>query len=104
MEDMKNSSLFAAAFHRFISQPASSRSSALLSLATFLVLSFFGELCGYTVYFSDPRSRYFARSLQTLKAVVAVFVDAYNHFGAAKSLFRKRHPNNEVPFAVVDFL
>lgn len=50
------------------------------------------------------RSRCFARSLETLKAVVEVFVDAYNRFGAAKSLFRKRHPKKDVPFAVVDFL
>lgn len=50
------------------------------------------------------RSRCFARSLETLKAVVAVFVEAYNRFGAAKSLFHKWHPKKEVPFAVVDFL
>ncbi|MCM1473293.1 MAG: hypothetical protein NC040_04500, partial [Muribaculaceae bacterium] len=30
------------------------------------------------------RSRCFSRSLETLKAVVAVFVDAYNQFGFAK--------------------
>ena len=30
------------------------------------------------------RSRCFSRSLETLKAVVAVFVDAYNQFGLAK--------------------
>jgi IS1 family transposase len=31
------------------------------------------------------RSRCFARKLETLCAVIAVFVDAYNRFGAAKS-------------------
>ena len=50
------------------------------------------------------RSRCFSRSLETLKAVVAVFVDAYNRFGIAKSKFRKRYPNKELPFSVVDYL
>ena len=34
------------------------------------------------------RSRCFARTLETLQAVVAVFVDAYNRFGAAKFKYR----------------
>jgi hypothetical protein len=50
------------------------------------------------------RSRCFARTLDTLYAVVAVFVDAYNAFGAAKSCWRASHDKGEVPFAVVDFL
>jgi IS1 family transposase len=52
------------------------------------------------------RSRCFPRSLETLKAVIEVFVDAYNAFGVAKMRFRQnRDPNSrELPFSVVDFL
>jgi len=50
------------------------------------------------------RSRCFARKLETLQAVVAVFVDAYNRFGIAKHIYRQKHPSGEIPFAVVDFL
>jgi IS1 family transposase len=34
------------------------------------------------------RSRCFPRSLETLRAVVGVFVDAYNRFGVAKEMYR----------------
>jgi len=50
------------------------------------------------------RSRCFARSLETLYAVVAVFVDAYNAFGEAKMRWRALHNKREVPFGLVDFL
>lgn len=50
------------------------------------------------------RSRCFARKLETLRAVIAVFVDAYNCFGAAKYKYRQAHKTGEIPFAVVDFL
>jgi len=50
------------------------------------------------------RSRCFARNLETLRAVLAVFVDAYNRFGAAKSKFRRNRTSREVPFSVLDFL
>ena len=52
------------------------------------------------------RSRCFPRSLETLRAVIAVFVDAYNAFGIAKARFRRgRDPNaRELPFSVLDFL
>ena len=50
------------------------------------------------------RSRCFARKLDTLKAVLAVFVDAYNRFGNAKFKFRQNHPRPECPFSLVDFL
>jgi len=52
------------------------------------------------------RSRCFPRSLETLKAVLEVFADAYNAFGVAKMKFRKnRDPKSrELPFAVLDFL
>ncbi len=50
------------------------------------------------------RSRCFPRKLETLYAVVKVFVDAYNHFGIAKYYYRLHHPKGEFPFALVDFL
>jgi len=50
------------------------------------------------------RSKCFCRKLETLKAVVAVFVDAYNSFGKAKYLYRLKQKNGEVPFSVLDFL
>ncbi len=50
------------------------------------------------------RSRCFARSLETLTAVVDVFVEAYNRFGAAKSKYRMTHSSKELPFGLVDFL
>ena len=50
------------------------------------------------------RSRCFPRSLETLQAVVAVFVDAYNRFGLAKFKYRSIHKSGEFPFGLVDFL
>jgi len=54
------------------------------------------------------RSRCFCRSLETLEAVVAVFVDAYNKFGEAKMRYRERRKlskkSRELPFGVVDFV
>jgi len=50
------------------------------------------------------RSRCFARKLQTLQAVLAVFVEAYNRFGTAKLKYRTRRTNGELPFSVLDFL
>lgn len=50
------------------------------------------------------RSRCFPRSLETLKAVVAVFVDAYNRFGLAKFKSRQKRKKGELPFSFVDFL
>ena len=50
------------------------------------------------------RSRCFARKLETLRAVVEVFVDAYNQFGVAKYHYRQLRPVGDLPFAVVDFL
>ena len=48
------------------------------------------------------RSRCFARSLETLLAVIAVFIDAYNKFGAAKAKHRATHSTNP-SFSLVDF-
>jgi len=50
------------------------------------------------------RSRCFARNLDTLRAVVAVFVDAYNRFGVAKYNYRQRRKSGEIPFSVLDYL
>ena len=50
------------------------------------------------------RSRCFARTIETLTAVVAVFVEAYNRFGLAKQHFFKHRTNGEPPFGLVDFL
>jgi hypothetical protein len=46
----------------------------------------------------------FSRKLETLKAVVSVFVDAYNRFGDAKFLFRQSHHTRELSFSIFDFL
>ena len=50
------------------------------------------------------RSRCFARSIETLTAVVEVFVEAYNRFGLAKTNYRKANPSRTPPFGFVDFL
>ena len=50
------------------------------------------------------RSRCFPRKLETLKAVVEVFVNAYNRFGLAKYKYRQSHKTGELPFSVIDFL
>lgn len=39
------------------------------------------------------RSRCFFRSLETLKAVLTIFINAYNKFGEAKRAYKERHPN-----------
>ena len=50
------------------------------------------------------RSRCFARTLETLIAVVTVFVESYNLFGLVKQHFRKFRPKGEMPFGLVDYL
>lgn len=50
------------------------------------------------------RSRCFARKIETLRAVIEVFVDAYNQFGKAKCKYRQTHHSGEIPFSLVDFL
>jgi IS1 family transposase len=50
------------------------------------------------------RSRCFARKLETLRAVLEVFVDAYNKFGAAKMRWRATHDKGEVPFSLLNFI
>jgi len=54
------------------------------------------------------RSRCFCRSLETLDAVVAVFIDAFNKFGEAKMDYREKRNiarnSRNLPFGLVDFL
>ena len=50
------------------------------------------------------RSRCFPRKLETLQAVVQVYVDAYNRFGRAKHKYRLTHDKGEVPFSALDYL
>ena len=52
------------------------------------------------------RSRCFPRKLETLRAVLEVFSDAYNAFGVAKMNFRQNRDtkSRELPFPVLDFL
>ena len=52
------------------------------------------------------RSRCFPRSLETLQAVLDVFVATYNRFGVAKERFRRGSDPNagELPFSVLDSL
>ena len=49
------------------------------------------------------RSRCFPRKLETLRAVVEVFTDAYNRFGAAKCKYRQTRKTGEIPFSISDF-
>ena len=52
------------------------------------------------------RSRCFPRKLETLQAVLSVFVEAYNAFGVTKMKFRQNRDSKsrELPFSVLDFL
>ena len=49
------------------------------------------------------RSRCFSRSIETLKAVISTFVDAYNAFGLAKYHFKLSGCRGEFPLGLVDF-
>lgn len=52
------------------------------------------------------RSRCFYRSIETLEAVLSVFVDAYNKFGEAKQKHRaySKQKYYDPPFSILDFL
>ena len=64
----------------------------------------------------DPRSRCFYRKIETLDAVISVFVDAYNKFGEAKLKYRvpvnhkssihakHLHKFRDFPFSIFDYL
>jgi IS1 family transposase len=49
------------------------------------------------------RSRCFARKLETLFAVIDVFIDAYNQFGRAKHKYRQHRKTGGIPFSIFDF-
>jgi IS1 family transposase len=82
---------------------------------TYSVESVNADLRHYMEVFTR-RSRCFCRSIETLEAVVAVFVDAFNKFGAFKAKYRvpvvhkptssskKLHKYRDCPPALVDFL
>jgi IS1 family transposase len=72
---------------------------------TFTVESINADLRHYIPILAR-RSRCFPRKLETLRAVIEVFVEAYNKFGEAKMKFRRnRDPKSrELPFSVLDFL
>lgn len=69
-------------------------------------------------YISDlaRKSRCFFRKIETLQAVLELFIDAYNKFGEAKLKYhvptKHKDPNNtkglhkyqDLPFSVLDFL
>jgi len=62
------------------------------------------------------KSRCFFRSIETLQAVLEVFIDAYNKFGEAKLQYRRTvihknpleskhlHKFTDTPFSILDFL
>ena len=52
------------------------------------------------------KSRCFFRKAETLEAVLGIFINAYNRFGAAKHQYRKRHPGcgRDFPFNHLHFL
>jgi len=52
------------------------------------------------------KSRCFFRTLETLKAVLYVFTNAYNKFGHSKALYRlkKQKQVKELPFSHLDFI
>jgi Fe2+ transport system protein B len=52
------------------------------------------------------RSRCFFRKAETLIAVLNIFIDAYNKFGAAKMEYRQRHPDcgRDFHFSHLDFI
>ena len=52
------------------------------------------------------RSRCFFRKLETLRAVLHVFVNAYNRFGEAKLRWMESHPGfgRDFPFSHVQFV
>jgi len=70
---------------------------------TFTVESINADL-RYYIPILARKSRCFARTLETLTAVITVFIEAYNRFGLAKQHFHKHRAKVEMPFGLVDFL
>ena len=63
---------------------------------TFLVEGTNADLCHY-IPILTRRSRCFPKKLETLQAVLAFFVQAYNRFGFLKDLYHACHPGTSVP-------
>ena len=72
---------------------------------TFTVESINADLRHY-IPILRRKSRCFPRKLETLRAVLELFVQAYNDFGIAKMTFRQNRSSNsrELPFSLLDFL
>lgn len=82
---------------------------------TFIVEGINADIRHYIPVFAR-RSRCFCRKIETLEAVFAVFVDAYNRFGEAKLKYRvptnhkpqsntkHLHKFRDLPFSLLDFL
>ena len=82
---------------------------------TFIVEGINADIRHYIPVFAR-RSRCFCRRIETLEAVLAVFIDAYNKFGEAKLKYRiptkhksqnhskRLHKYRDTPFSVLDFL
>ena len=82
---------------------------------TFTVEGINADIRHYIPVFAR-RNRCFARTIETLEAVLSVFVDAYNKFGEAKLKYRVpviHNPNNlnkhlhkyrDLPFSILNFL
>jgi len=82
---------------------------------TFTVEGINADIRHYIPVFAR-RSRCFCRTVETLEAVFAVFVDAYNKFGEAKLKYRvptnhksnnpskRLHKYQELPFSLLNFL
>jgi hypothetical protein len=82
---------------------------------THIVESINADIRHYIPVFAR-RSRCFCRTIETLEAVLDVFIDAYNKFGEAKLKYRvptkhktqnpakHLHKFRDLPFSVLDFL
>ena len=70
---------------------------------TFTVESINADLRHYIPILAR-RSRCFARTMETLRAVLEVFIDAFNRFGEAKHFFRQKRSKGHIPFGLVNFL
>ena len=70
---------------------------------TFTVESFNADLRHYIPTLAR-RSRCFPRKLDNLRAVLNVFVKAFNSFASQKELYRSIHPGATIPFSLFDSL
>jgi len=52
----------------------------------------------------NPHDKAWEIAIETLFAVVSVFVEAYNRFGKTKHDFRIHRKSGQFPFSVFDFI